>query len=378
VPDIIYLDHAATSWPKPPDVEAHMLRCLRELFANAGRSAHHAALESARLLFGVRTRLATLFGAPNPAHVVFTRGATESINLVLKGFLRQGDRVAVSPLEHNAVMRPLARLTREHGIVVDTLPADPLGRVDVGSLAGLDGRYRLVVVAHGSNVNGLVQDIGAIARALPTTPILLDAAQTAGVVPINVAADRIAFLACSAHKGLLGPTGVGVCILSPDLEVEPLIEGGTGSRSESVEQPGFAPDRYEAGTLNLHGIAGLGGSLAHIEAHGLLGDHKRRLTTRLIDGLREVPGVRLASPADGTALLAGFTLEGLPPDRVALALERDHGILCRPGLHCAPAAHRHLGTLPQGVVRLSPGFGNTHDEIDHAVRAVHAVAASRH
>ena len=374
----IYLDHAATSWPKPPAVEAEMVRCLRELTANPGRSGHQPALDAARVLFDVRSRLARLFGAPDPARVVFTRGATEGVNLVLKGFLRQGDRVAVSPLEHNAAMRPLTRLARERGIAVDTLPADPLGRIDIEALEGLGGRYRLVAVAHGSNVNGLVQDIGAIAAALPDTPILLDAAQTAGVVPIDVAADRIAFLACSAHKGLLGPTGVGVCILSPDLEVEPLIEGGTGSRSESVEQPGFAPDRYEAGTLNLHGIAGLGGSLAHIEAHGLLGDHKRRLTTRLIDGLREVPGVRLASPADGTALLAGFTLEGLPPDRVALALERDHGILCRPGLHCAPAAHRHLGTLPQGVVRLSPGFGNTHDEIDHAVRAVHAVAASRH
>ena len=370
----IYLDHAATSWPKPQAVEAEMVRHLRELTANAGRSGHRADVGSARLLFDVRSRLARLFGAPDPARVIFTRGATEGINLVLKGFLRQGDRVAVSPLEHNAVMRPLTRLARERSIVVDTLPADPLGRIDIQALATLRGAYRLVAVAHGSNVNGVVQDIRAIAQAMPDTPILLDAAQTAGVLPIDMKADGIAFLACSAHKGLLGPTGVGACVLSPDLDVQPLVEGGTGSRSDSVEQPEFAPDRYEAGTLNLHGIAGLKGSLAHIEEHGLLGDHKRRLAKQLIDGLSDVPGIRLVSPADGTALLASFTIEGLPPDRVALELEREHGILCRPGLHCAPAAHRHLGTLPQGTVRLAPGFGNTDDDIACAVRAVHDIA----
>ncbi len=373
----IYLDHAATSWPKPPAVEAEVLRCFRELTANPGRSGHQAALDSARLVFGVRARLARYFGVADSAHVVFTRGATEGINLVLKGLLRPGDRVAVSPLEHNAVMRPLTRLARERGIEAETLPADGLGRIDIEAAARLDGRFRLAAIAHGSNVNGAVQDVGALARAMPGTPILLDAAQTAGVVPIDVAAAGVAFLACSAHKGLLAPTGLGVLCLSPGHDVEPLIEGGTGSQSEQTEQPTFAPDRYEAGTLNLHGIAGLRGGLAHLDEHGPLGDHKRRLTQRLIDGLRGVPGIRIVAPDDGTALLMSFTLEGLPPDRVARALEADHGVLCRPGLHCAPAAHRHLGTLPQGTVRLAPGFGNTGADIDAAIRAVHAIAGKK-
>lgn len=372
---LIYLDHGATSWPKPPGVEAEMVHHLRALTANAGRGGYQASVDSARLLFDVRSRLAARLGVTDAARVVFTRGATEGINLVLKGFLRSGDRVAVSPLEHNAVMRPLRRLELERGIAVDVLPANPLGRIDLDAAAKADGHHRLVAVAHGSNVNGVVQDIRGLARAMPATPLLVDAAQTAGVVPLDAAADGFAFLACSGHKALLGPTGVGALYLSPDYDVPPLLEGGTGSQSEQIEQPAFAPDRYEAGTQNVHGIAGLRGGLAHLEAHGLLGDHKRRLVVRLIEGLRDVPGIRIVAPTDGSALLMSFTLDGLPPDRIALALERDHGILCRPGLHCAPTAHRHLGTLPQGTVRLAPGYGNTDEHIGRAIRAVHAVAS---
>ncbi|HUT37260.1 MAG TPA: aminotransferase class V-fold PLP-dependent enzyme [Planctomycetota bacterium] len=373
----IYLDHAATSWPKPDAVGAQIARLLREVTANPGRSGHRPAIEAARLIFDVRTRLAALLGVPDPADLVFTRGATEGLNLVLKGLLRAGDRVGVSPLEHNSVMRPLTRLAAERGVVVETLPADALGRIDVAAASRLAGRYRLVAVAHASNVAGVVQDVRALAKALPGTAVLSDAAQTAGVLPIAVEADGVAFLACSAHKGLLGPTGVGACYLSPGHQVLPLVEGGTGSQSESIEHPAFRPDRYEAGTPNLHGIAGLGGGLEHIERQGLLGGHTRRLASLLIEGLRGIRGVRLYSPADGSALLVSFTIEGVPPDRVAAALEAGHGILCRPGLHCAPSAHRHLGTLPAGTVRLSPGFGNTEEEIEQAVRAVHAIAAKK-
>ena len=373
----VYLDHAATSWPKPNGVGAEFERLLREVTANPGRSGHRPAIESARLIFDARSRLAALLGVPDPADLAFTRGATEGLNLVLKGFLRPGDRVAVSPLEHNSVMRPLTRLGHERGVVVETLPADDLGRIDVAAAARLAGRYRLVAVAHGSNVTGVVQDVAALARALPGTAVLSDAAQTAGVLPIAVEADGVAFLACSAHKGLLGPTGIGACYISPAHDVAPLLEGGTGSQSESLEHPSFRPDRYEAGTPNLHGIAGLRGGIEHLERHGLLGDHKRRLTSLLIGGLGEIRGVRLYSPADGSALLVSFNVEGMPPDRVATALEADHGILCRPGLHCSPSAHRHIGTLPGGTVRLSPGFGNTDEEIARAIRAVHAVATRR-
>ncbi len=371
---IIYLDHAATSWPKPPDVAVETARCLTELAANPGRSGHRASLDAARLVFEVRSRLAALFGVPDAANLVFTRGATEGLNLVLKGFLREGDRVAVSPLEHNAVMRPLTRLAAERQIVVETLRADADGRIDLEAAARLNGAIRLVVIAHASNVNGLVQDVAALAAAMPDTPVLVDAAQTAGVLPIDVAASGVAFLACSAHKGLLGPTGVGCLTLSPEHEVAPLIEGGTGSRSDSTEQPTVRPDRYEAGTLNVHGIAGLKGALGHLERHGLLGDLKRQLTTQLIEGLADIPGIHVVSPADGLALLCSFTLDGLPPDRIAAALEREHGILCRPGLHCAPAAHRHLGTLPEGTVRLAPGHANTEGDVAAAIAAIRAIA----
>lgn len=373
----VYLDHAATSWPKPPEVKAEIVGLLDGLAANPGRSGHRPAIEAARLIFDTRARLAALLGIPDPANLVFTRGATEGLNLVLKGFLRPGDRVAVSPLEHNSVMRPLTRLAAERGITIETLPADSLGRLDAEAAARLAGRYRLAAVAHASNVTGVVQDVAALARALPGTAILSDAAQAAGVLPIAAEADGLAFLACSAHKGLLGPMGIGACYIAPGLDVEPLLEGGTGSQSESLVHPSFRPDRYEAGTPNLHGIAGLRGGLAHIEAHGLLGEHKRRLTRAFIEGLREIRGVRLYSPDDGSALLASFTLDGTPPDRVAAALEAEFGVLCRPGLHCSPSAHRHIGTLPAGTVRLSPGFGNTENDIAIALRAVHAVAARR-
>ncbi len=372
--DPIYLDHAATSWPKPPGVADAMARTFAEMTANPGRSGHRAALDSARLVFDVRSRLARLLGVADPANLVFTRGATEGINLVLKGVLRPGDRVAVSPLEHNAVMRPLSRLATERDVAVETLPADNQGRIDLDAARRLNGSFRLAVVAHASNVSGLVQDVAGLAQALPDTPLLVDAAQTAGILPIHVERDGVAFLACSAHKGLLGPTGLGCLYLAPEHDVAPLIEGGTGSRSESIEHPSVRPDRYEAGTQNVHGIAGLAGALDHIESNGLLAEHKRRLTTLLVEGLAEVPGVRIHSPTDGTALLASFTVDGLPPDRVALALDREHGVLCRPGLHCAAAAHRRLGTLQEGTVRLAPGWGNTEEQVHAAVRAVRTIA----
>ncbi len=373
---MIYLDHAATSWPKPHEVGERLAWSAKEIMANPGRSGHGPSLAAARLVFDARSRLAQRFGVPRPEDLVFTPGCTDAVNLVLKGFLRPGDRVAVSPLEHNAVMRPLDRLARERAVVVEVLPGDRFGRIDAAATRKWVARSQppaLVTVAHGSNVNGAVQDLEALREALPDVPILVDAAQTAGVLPLDVAAMRIDFLAVSMHKGLLGPTGVGACYLDPRHDVAPLREGGTGSRSESIAQPDFRPDRYEAGTLNLHGIAGALGALEGFAARGLLGDHKRGLTARLLSGLSGIPGVVLHSPHDGTALCAAITVEGLPPDRVALHLEREHGICVRPGLQCAPAAHRHLGTLPQGTVRLAPGWGNTEDDIDAAIGAVAAV-----
>jgi cysteine desulfurase / selenocysteine lyase len=376
--DILYLDHAATSWPKPEEVREETLRALTEPLANAGRSGHSLALRSARLLFETREELARLFGVARSENLLFTRGCTESLNLVLKGYLKGSDRVAVSPMEHNSVMRPLERLSAERGIVVDTMPADRLGRIDVDRARRMAGEneYALVVVSHASNVNGVVQDLAGVRRAFGGTPILVDAAQTAGVLPVDLEGERIDFFAFSIHKGLLGPTGVGGCYISPDRDVTPLLEGGTGSRSESYEHPSFRPDCFEAGTLNLHGIAGTLGALRGLAGRGLLGDHERTLSKILADGLSLIPDVRIHSPLDGTALCVSFTVDHLSPDRIAHRLEREYGILSRPGVQCAPAAHRHLGTLPAGTVRFSPGWANGADQMEAAVRAVHEILKS--
>jgi cysteine desulfurase / selenocysteine lyase len=379
-PDAIYLDHAATSWPKPAEVGQAIMQSLDALTANAGRSGHLASLDSARRVFQVRSRLAALFGIPNSENLLFVRGCTEGLNLVLKGHLRPGDRVVISPFEHNAVMRPLMRLVRELPLTLDTLPADPLGRIDWDAARAAASQQTkppaLVIVQHASNVNGVVQDIGQAKATFPDSPLLVDAAQTAGVLPIDIAAQQIDFLSASVHKGLLGPTGVGVVYLSPDYEIRPLVEGGTGSRSESLEQPDFRPDRYEAGTLNLHGIAGTWGALQSQSQRGLLGEHKQRLSQQLLDGLAAIESVERHSPTDGTALCVSFRIAGLTPERVAQRLEREFGILGRPGLHCAPAAHQHLGTFPSGTMRLSPGWGSEPQDIVAAIHAVEWIAAA--
>jgi selenocysteine lyase/cysteine desulfurase len=279
-------------------------------------------------------------------------------------------------MEHNAVVRPLDRLRAERGIRFEIMPADPLGFVDwdAAKLKAAGGPPKLVAVCHGSNVNGVVQDLEAARKAFPGAALFVDAAQTAGVLPIHVEEQGIDFLACSAHKGLLGPTGVGLCYLNPDHDVSPLMEGGTGSNSEHTIQPTVRPDRYESGTLNLHGAAGLLGALEHLEAEGLSGGHKLLLTNRLLAGVKDHPRVNIHSPMDGSALLPALTVEGVRTDQVALRLEREYGILCRPGLHCAPMAHEHLGTFPEGTVRLAPGWGNTEEDISVAVEALLAIS----
>jgi len=375
--EAVYLDHAATSWPKPEGVLRGIESFMAEVAANAGRSGHQAAMNSARLVFEVRERLAELFGVADSANLIFTRGTTEGVNLVLKGFLAEGDLVLVTPMEHNAVMRPLTRLVAERSVRVNVMPADEFGRVDVAAAReGGKGRApKLVIVNHVSNVNGAVQDLAGLREAFPDPALLVDAAQSAGVLPVNVKELGVDFLCCSAHKGLLGPTGVGACYLNPEREVEPLTEGGTGSRSEETRHPDVRPDRYEAGTLNLHGIAGLAGSLEHVTEAGLLGGHKRRLTGMLLEGLGSSPGVEVRSPGDGTALMVSLTVKGVSADVVARRLEQEHGVLCRPGLQCAPAAHRHLGSFPGGTVRLSPGFGNTPEQMERAVAGMRAILA---
>ncbi len=329
------------------------------------------------MVYECRGLLAELLGAAKAEDVIFVRGCTEGLNLVLKGWLKQGDLVAVSPLEHNSVMRPLTRLMKEREIIVETLPADPWGRIDIDAARRLarQKHFALAVVQHASNVNGAMQNLEALRDAFPQTPLLVDAAQTAGLLPLNVERLGLGFLACSLHKGLLGPTGLGVCYLSPRYDVSPLLEGGSGSQSESFEQPLFRPDRYEAGTLNLHGIAGAQAALNGMPQRGLLGNHIRQLNQFLSEELRKIPGIQLHSPPDGSALCISLTAANLPSDELATRLETEYGICCRQGLHCAPAAHRHLGTFPQGTLRISPGWKNTLEQMETTVRALKKIVS---
>lgn len=375
---IHYLDHGATSWPKPPGVHSGITEFMSGIAANAGRSGHQASVESARMVYHAREKLANLLGVPNPEDLILTNGTTSGLNLVMKGFLDPGDKVLVSPMEHNSTMRPLERLKNDMGITYEILPADEFGRINIDAASELAGTrtWKLVCISHGSNVNGVVQDIKALREVFPEVPFLVDAAQTAGVLPINIKELGIQFLACSGHKGLLGPTGTGGLYIAPEFELPPLIEGGTGSKSESMEQPTFRPDCYESGTSNLHGIAGLRGGLDYLEENGLTGEHKRYLSGMLLEGIRDVPNVRLHTPVDGTALMASITIEGAYTDEIALAMETEFNILCRPGLHCAPLAHRHLGTIPNGTIRISPGYGNTEEDIEIAIKAVIEIASN--
>lgn len=380
---MIYLDNAATSWPKPPAVGQAMAGFLQTSAGNPGRSGHRLSLAAGRAVYEVREALAEFFGLANPLRLVFTANATEAINLVVRGLLRPGDHVVTSSIEHNAVMRPLRALERE-GVQLTVVPCAPDGTLDPADVeAALRPDTRLVILNHASNVTGTilpVVEVGAIARRHGIL-FLVDAAQTAGVLPIDVAAMNIGLLAFTGHKGLLGPTGTGGLLLGERVEVDdllPLIRGGTGSRSEHEEQPDFLPDKYESGTPNAVGLAGLSAGLAYVQERGLdaIRAHEMALTRQLIAGLRAIHGVALYGPGDPARQVAAvsFTLVGWRVSDVGFRLDEDFGVLCRPGLHCAPAAHRTIGTFPEGTVRFAPGPFTTPEELEAALEAVGRLA----
>ncbi len=381
---MIYLDNAATSWPKPPGVLEAMARFLTEVGANPGRSGHRLSVEAGRIVYAAREAVAELFHAPDPLRVVFGMNATEGINLALRGLLRPGDHVVTSSMEHNSVMRPLRALERE-GVEVTVAPCSPEGTLDPQTvLSALRPHTRLVVLNHASNVTGTILPVAEVGRALRQMngPLLLvDAAQSGGAVPIEMEADGIDLLAFTGHKSLYGPTGTGGLIIGervPLEEFRPLIRGGTGSRSEREEQPDFLPDMCESGTPNGVGLAGLEAGVRWVLERGVeaIRAHEVELTGRLLDGLREIPGVTVYGPADAqlrTAVVS-FNIAGMEPSEVGARLDEEYGILCRVGLHCAPAAHRTIGTFPSGTVRFALGAFNTREEVDAALRAVARLA----
>ncbi len=379
---MIYLDHAATSWPKPDSVPAAMVRFLREQGANPGRSGHALSIQAGRVVYDARERIARLFGHDDPLAVVFTKNATEALNLAILGLLAPGDHVVTSVMEHNSVLRPLRHL-EGRGVAVTRVACAGDGALDPEDVArALSARTRLIVLSHASNVVGTLCPIAEIGRLAAAREILfcVDAAQSAGAVPIDMAAMGIDLLAFTGHKSLCGPQGTGGLCLGQRARgrLRPLLHGGTGSASDSDVHPGFLPDCFEAGTLNAVGLAGLGAGLAFVEARGLeaIRRHEVALGAQLIAGLRAIPGVGVlgtGDPARQTAVVS-FNLAGWSCSEVAQALEERAGVCCRAGLHCAPLAHRQLGTFPGGAVRFSLGLSNTETEIATALDALRELA----
>ena len=379
----VYLDNAATSFPKPPTVGARMREYVDEVGASVNRGSYQAAQQAELVTLRLRQRLCALFGFADPSHVILTPGNTWGLNMLLLGALRRGDHVLVSAMEHNAVMRPLTQLAK-HGVAFDRIPCDAEGRLQADRIETmLSPNTRLVLLAHASNVSGTVQDAAAVGEicAARGIPFALDAAQTAGHIPLDFTALHLSALSVPAHKGLMGPQGIGALLLRPDFAktIEPLVSGGTGSVSDSEDIPLYLPDRFEPGTPNLPGIYGWEAALEYLEGITVeaVAAHDRALTARLLGGLREIPGVVLVG-SDTTAGRVGvFSLDfpGKDNAEIAARLEEGFGILTRCGLHCAPSAHRTLGTFPRGTVRLSLGWFNTEADIDRALRAIKAVSA---
>lgn len=379
----VYLDNAATSWPKSQAVLAATRTFLENCGGNPGRASHGKSLDSSRLVYNARDLLATLFHAPSAERVIFTKNATEAMNMVLFGFLNNSDHVIVSSMEHNAVMRPL-RYLESQGIRLSVAPCDSCGRLDPAAIKRLlTPRTRLIVLTHASNVTGTllpISEVGAIAKAAGVR-FAVDAAQTAGIVPLDMSEAGIDFLVFTGHKSLGGPQGTGGLALGPKVDLRPLIFGGTGSASESEIQPPFLPDKLESGTLNAVGIAGLGAALEDLTQFGVSNvlAHERRMISLLREGLRGLPEVTVYGPAavDECVGVLSLNIGDLSCTDAGLKLERDFDILTRTGLHCAPAAHRTLGTLERGTVRFSVSRFTTEADILAAIAAITALAKSK-
>lgn len=379
---IIYLDHAATSWPKPPEVMEAMKQAMESAAANPGRGSHRMAVNASRVLYQTRRTLATLFKVDNPNDIALTRNTTEALNLAIKGYLAEGDHVIATMIEHNSVRRPLEYLKRTRGIQVDYISVDAYGQVDLKEVErSFNKRTKLVVCSHSSNLLGSilpVKEIGELAVRYGAV-LLVDAAQSAGMLSIDVDNMNIGMLAFPGHKGLMGPQGTGGLYISPNLDLEPLMHGGTGSQSEAIEQPTVRPDRYEAGTPNTIGYAGLQAAVEKVLE--LKTDniyrHEWELTQRMIEGLTSIRGIKILGPKLGQPRtgIVSFVVEKRDASELAFKLDREYGIAVRAGFHCTPLAHMAVGTENTGAVRASVGVWTSKEDVDLMVEAMAKIQA---
>ncbi|MFP3896664.1 MAG: aminotransferase class V-fold PLP-dependent enzyme [Anaerolineales bacterium] len=380
---MIYFDNAATSWPKPPGVAEAMTHFLNDVGANPGRAAHRRAIEAGRIIYGAREAVADLFNVADPLRVVFGANVTEALNLALLGYLAPGDHVITGSMEHNSMMRPLRALERE-GVELTVIPCSPQGFLDLGDVeAAIRPNTAMMALNHASNVVGTLLPVAGAGRLARRHDLLLlvDAAQTGGAYPIDVQEDRIDLLAFTGHKSLGGPMGTGGLVIGERVDVarmDPLKRGGTGSNSECEEQPDFLPDLCESGTPNTVGLAGLGAGIGWVREQGVeaIRAHEMALTQALIDGLCDIPGVTVYGGlnAQHQTATVSFNIVQKSPSEVGLRLDDEYGILCRVGLHCAPAAHQTMGTFPEGTVRFGLSAFSTREEVDAALEAVAELA----
>ena len=375
----VYLDNSATSFPKPDSVIEALTNYVVNIGANPGRSGHSLAIEAGEIIFSARRELATMFGVKNPMRVVFGFNATDALNTAIKGFVRKGDHVITTAMEHNSTIRPLKQLEEEGVISLSIAGADKNGKVNAGEIENLiTEKTTLVVVNHVSNVNGAIQpveQIGELCKKHDLT-FLVDGAQSAGYLPVNIKSAGIDMYAFTGHKGLYGTQGTGGLIFNDDFDykkVKPFRAGGTGSRSADIIQPDFLPDMFESGTLNTGGIAALLEGVRFVNERGVnnILKHEQTLAEHFVTQAKEeIKGIKFFGYSPENAGIVSFQIEDMSVSEIAGILSEEYGIMCRHGLHCAPLAHRSLGSFPEGTVRFGFGVFNTLEDVDYAVEAL--------
>jgi cysteine desulfurase/selenocysteine lyase len=382
---MIYLDNAATSWPKPPEVLKAIANVLEQAGGNPGRSGHRLSIAAARVVYDTREDIARLFNCPDPLRIIFTENATHALNLAMYGLLKKGDRVVTSSMEHNSIMRPLRDLEKKDVKLV-VVPGNRDGTLNLKEFAKAVTRgTRLVATVHASNVTGTITPLADVVKIAHRAGamVLVDAAQSAGVVPIDIQSMGIDLLAFTGHKGPLGPTGTGALVIGENVDtgqIAPLARGGTGSQSEKQEQPEFIPDKFESGTPNVIGIAGLGAGIRFVMKKGVtaIWEHEKKLRKTLREGLAAIKGITVYGPAssDEAVGIVSFIIKGKTVSEIGQRLDEEYGILTRVGLHCAPAAHQTIGSFPEGTIRLSPGVFTAMDEIQQTLKAIERIERS--